>query len=400
MQSRLQPFMRFFPLLALALTVSNEEATAADKPVPLAKPRSLGISAIKLAEIDTAVELALSQGKLPGAVVVILHRGKVIFRKAYGARSLEPDNTLMGPDIVFDLASLTKPIATAASILLLIERGKLRLDDPISKHFPGEPWKKEGITVEQCLLHTSGLIADNPLKDYKDGREKGLERIYQLKPIAEPGSKFIYSDMGYIVLGDLVERLSGMPLDQFAKKNLFDPLGMNETGFRPQGKLKERAAPTERRDGRWMIGEVHDPRAYALSGVAGHAGLFSTADDLTVFAQMILNGGDYDGRRVLKTDTIRLYTTPRKVPGGLRTPGWDVQTSYSKNRGDLFPSGKSFGHTGFTGTSLWVDPGSQTAVLFLSNRVHPDGKGNVTALRGRVATIAAEAVLKMGHGSK
>src|SRR5262249_45437400 len=192
------------------------------------------------------------------------------------------------------------------------------------------------------------------------GRAKALERVYALKPKVEPGTQFIYSDVGYIVLGDLAERLGGMPLDEFAKKHVFAPLGMDETGFRPAEKLKERAAPTEKRDGGWKLGEVHDPRAYAMDGVAGHAGLFSTADDLAVYAHMLLSRGAYNGKRVLSSASIEAMTAPRSVPGGdggwLRTYGWDMKTSYSKNRGDLFPLGKSFGHTGFTGPSLWIHP--------------------------------------------
>ncbi len=199
--------------------------------------------------------------------------------------------------------------------------------------------------------------------------------------------------MNFIVLGELVEKLGGMPLDQFAAKHFFAPLGMKETGFRPGEKLRDRCAPTEKRDGKWLPG-MSTIRAALLAGVAGHAGLFGTADDLAVFAQMILDGGVYKGKRVLAPATVVTMTTPRPVPlaggkTGLRTYGWDVQTPYSANRGELFPADRSFGHTGFTGTSLWIDPESQTVVIFLSNRVHPDGKGNVTKLRGQVATIAA-----------
>jgi uncharacterized protein YbbC (DUF1343 family) len=220
-----------------------------------------------------------------------------------------------------------------------------------------------------------------------------LARICDLKPVAAPGTRFIYSDVGYIILGELVERLGGAPLDAFAQKHIFEPLGMYETAFRPPERLKARAAPTQEREGHWMVGEVHDPRAYRLGGVAGHAGLFSTADDLAIYAKMILGGGEYHGRRILAPATVRIMTTARPVPGGLRAYGWDMRTRFSTNRGDLFPAGKSFGHTGFTGTSLWIDPESQTAVIFLSNRVHPDGKGNVTRLRGQVATLAAAALI-------
>jgi uncharacterized protein YbbC (DUF1343 family) len=361
-------------------------------------PESLGLSAEALAKIDAAVQEALDRGDMPGAVVVVVHRGAVVFRKAYGQRSLQPEKTAMLPEIVFDLASLTKPIATATCLMVLFEQGKLKVNDRLSQHLPAFRRKEtEEITLEQLLTHTSGFIADNPVSDYEDGVDKAWQRLHALSPVTPPGSKFTYSDVNYILLGQIVAKVSGMPLDVFARKVVFEPLGMNETAFRPQGKLRERAAPTEKRGETWMIGEVHDPRAYLLGGVAGHAGLFSTADDLAVHAQMLLNGGTYNGVRVLKAETVRLMIAPREVPlagpkKGLRTYGWDMQTSYSSNRGELFPSGVSFGHTGFTGTSIWIDPASQTAVIVLTNRVHPNGKGNVIKLRGQVATLAGRAV--------
>jgi serine-type D-Ala-D-Ala carboxypeptidase len=346
-----------------------------------------------LDRIDGAIRKGIERGDCPGAVVLVVHKGRVVWRKAYGDRARQPAVVPMTADTVFDLASLTKPVATASSVMLLVERGKLRLSDRVADHIPAFGAKgKDKITVENLLLHTGGLVSDNPVTDYKDGRDKALERVHALKPEAAPGERFKYSDVGFIVLGELVEKVSGTSLDAFARKNVFAPLGMNDTGFRPGDKLKERAAPTVKRDGRWLVGEVHDPRAAALGGVAGHAGLFSTADDLAVFAQMILNGGSYNGQRVLSPLTVRLMTTPRTVPGGLRAYGWDVATAYSANRGELFPRGESFGHTGFTGTSLWIDPASKTAVIFLSSRLHPDGKGNVTRLRGQVATLAAAAL--------
>ncbi len=348
--------------------------------------------AAKLQQIDGVVAEAIEQGRLPGAVVLVVHQGKIVFRKAYGLRSKQPAEVRMTVDTVFDLASLTKPIATATSIMVLVEQGKFRLSDRVARHLEDfGQGGKERITVEQLLLHTSGLIADNPVGDYKDGRKKALERMCRLQPLTEPGVKFLYSDVNFILLGELVERISGESLDVFARKHVFEPLGMRETTFRPEKALAERAAPTEKRDGRWMRGEVHDPRAYLLGGVAGHAGLFSTADDLAVFAQMILNQGSYAGQRILRPATVRLMTTPRPVPGGLRALGWDVRTRFSSNRGDGF-SADSFGHTGFTGTSIWIDPSSQTAVIFLSNRVHPDGKGQINRLRGRVASLVAAGI--------
>jgi uncharacterized protein YbbC (DUF1343 family)/CubicO group peptidase (beta-lactamase class C family) len=386
---------------ALAILISYlvvQPIIAAERPLPLAAPASLGLSAEALAKIDTAVREALDRGNMPGAVVIVVYRGTVVYRKSFGNRSLEPEKTAMLPEVVFDLASLTKPIATATSIMLLVEQGKLKVTDLLSRHLPAFRRKEtEEITIAQLLTHTGGFIADNPLSDYEDGLAKAWERLHALNPVNAPGSKFTYSDVNYVLLGEVVEKIGGMPLDAFARKNIFVPLGMNETTFRPEGKLKERAAPTEKRGGNWMQGEVHDPRSFALGGVAGHAGLFSTADDLAVYAQMLLGGGEYAGKRVLQADTVKLMTAPRDVPlagdkKGLRTYGWDMQTSYSSNRGDLFPSGVSFGHTGFTGTSIWIDPSTQTAVIVLTNRVHPAGKGNVTKLRGQVATLVAAAV--------
>lgn len=379
-----------------ALSWNAGRARANDLPrLPTAEPADVGLDAAKLDQIDAVVQESIEAGRLPGAVVLVVRQGKIAFRKAYGLRSKQPAEVRMTTDTVFDLASLTKPIATATSAMILIEQGKLKLDDLVSRHLPAFGQNgKDRITVEHLLLHTSGLIADNPVADYKDGREKALERIFQLRPRTEPGAKFVYSDVNFIVLGELVEKISGETLDVFARKHIFEPLGLRETMFRPRKALAERAAPTEKRDDHWMRGEVHDPRAYLLGGVAGHAGLFSTADDLAVFAQMILNHGSYAGKRILKAETVRLMTTPRPVPDGKRALGWDVRTAFSSNRGDGF-SASSFGHTGFTGTSIWIDPPSQTAVIFLSNRVHPVAKKkSINTLRGRVASLVAASIRK------
>ena len=366
---------------------------AADTPLPVAEPTKVGVSAERLGRIDAAMREAIDRADCPGAVVLVVHKGRVVWRKAYGLRAKQPAEVAMTADTVFDLASLTKPVATAMSVMLLVEQGKLRLSDHIADHIPAFAAKgKDKITVENLLLHTGGLIADNAERDYRDGRDKALARVHALTPSAAPGERFLYSDVGFIVLGELVEKMSGTSLDAFARKNIFDPLGMSETSFRPGDKLKERAAPTAKRDNHWLVGEVHDPRSAALGGVAGHAGLFSTADDLAVFAQMLLDGGSYNGKRILKAETVKLMTTARAVPRGQRAYGWDVDTAYSANRGKGFTRGAGFGHTGFTGTSLWIDPPSQTAVIFLSSRLHPESKGNVNRLRGDIATLAAEAL--------
>ena len=351
------------------------------------------MSAERLRAIDDIVEEGLRNDRMPGCVVAVGRRGKLVLLKAYGHKQVQPSRVEMTPDTVFDMASITKPVATATSIMLLIERGRLKPGDRVARHIPefGQNGKDE-ITVHQLLTHQSGLIADNPLKDYEDGPEKAFERIWALGTTADPGTKFIYSDVNYIVLGELIRRISDKTVHEFTQENLYRPLGMTETGYLPGDELKDRAAPTEQRDDRWLQGEVHDPRAAKLGGVAGHAGLFSTAEDLAVFAQMLLNGGEYHGTRILKAETLAQMTRAYEVPGGLRGLGWDKRTGYSSNRGDLF-SPAAFGHGGFTGTTFWVDPQLDLFVIFLSNRVHPDGRGLVNPLAGRIGTVAAGAIL-------
>jgi CubicO group peptidase (beta-lactamase class C family) len=370
--------------------------------LPCARARD--IDKAKLAEIDTAVEAALTRGDCPGAVVVVVHGDVVAYRKAFGKRALKPDPVEMTPDTVFDMASLTKPIATGTSVLLLIQQGKLKPADPVSKHWPAFGAEgKDKVTVEHLLLHTSGLIADNAITDYADGRAKALERIAALKLQTDPGTRFVYSDVGFIVLGELVERVSGKPLDRFAKENVFEPLKMTDTGFTPGESLKKRIAPTGPREGTVILGDVHDPRAFKMGGVAGHAGLFSTADDVARYCRMLLRDGELDGTRILDAKTVKQFTEPHPVPvlnkdktpgKGLRAFGWDVDTSYSAPRGATFAKDGGYGHTGFTGTSAWIDRETKTAVIVLTNRVHPDDKGNVTRLRREVATIVAAAVGK------
>jgi len=380
-------------LLWAACRPSLAAATAPE--LPVARPEQAGMDPGKLARIDQAVAEALQAKRMPGCVVAIGRRGKLAMLRAYGHRQVLPEPVAMTADTVFDLASLTKPIATATSVMILVERGKLRLDDPVARHL-GEfaPHGKDRITIADLLTHQGGLIADNSLKDYLDGPSKAWERICQLEPSAAPGTKFIYSDVGFIVLGELVRKVSGRSLAEFAREHVFGPLAMTETGFLPGEGLRRRAAPAEKRDKadtRWICGEVHDPRAYRLGGVAGHAGLFSTANDLALYAQMMLGEGQYAGVRVLRAETVAEMTKARQVPGGLRGLGWDVRTGYSSNRGGSF-SPRAFGHGGFTGTSLWIDPGLDLFVIFLSNRLHPDGKGVVNPLAGRIGALAADSL--------
>ncbi|MEP6570571.1 MAG: exo-beta-N-acetylmuramidase NamZ domain-containing protein [Acidobacteriota bacterium] len=375
------------------------------------KPSTVAVAQQKLAAIDVEVKREINDHHLPGAVVLVARNGGVVWRKAYGARGVDPQREAMTMDTIFDLASLTKVVATATSIMILLERGKLRLSDPLSNYIPeikGEG--RERITIELLLTHRAGFAPDFDLRDRWSGYEEAIKRLVREPLRNPPGAKFVYSDINYIALGEVVHRLSGLTLDEFARQNIFKPLGMRDTGFRPNVNLRSRIAPTEKRRGqlsylgdkpdgsepdsdKWLRGEVHDPTSYRMGGVAGHAGLFSTVDDLAIYCQMILNGGQYKGVRILSPLTVAEMTRPRLVNdlGWTRGLGWDINSSFSTNRGDLFPLG-SFGHTGFTGTSLWIDPASKMFVVFLSNRVHPDGKGDVGSLRGRVASIAASAV--------
>ena len=356
-------------------------------------PASVGVSTKRLAVIDEIVEEGLRDKKMPGAVVFVGFKGQIVYRQAFGQRQLEPTPEPMTLDTVFDLASLTKPIATATSIMQLVEAGKIGLDDPVAKHLPAfASHGKEAITVRHLLTHQGGLIADNSMQDFADGREKSIENLLNLQPLAAPTERFIYSDVGFMVLGELVATVSGQALNEYTRAHLFEPLGMRETMYRPTTIPAVRFAPTEQRNGHWMRGEVHDPRAFALDGVAGHAGLFSTADDLARYAQAMLNGGQLGDSHILQPETVQLMTSPQPIPGGgIRGLGWDKRTGYSSNRGDLL-SPSACGHGGFTGTALWFDPQQQLFIIFLSNRVHPQGDGSVNSLIGRISTVAAAAV--------
>jgi uncharacterized protein YbbC (DUF1343 family)/CubicO group peptidase (beta-lactamase class C family) len=356
-----------------------------------------GPAADRLARIDGVVAEALARRELPGAVVLVGHRRKVVFRKAYGNRAVEPFAEPMTLDTVFDVASLTKPVATATSVMILVEEGKLALSDPVVRYIPefaAGGGDRPRVTIEHLLTHRAGLPPDDPLELYTGTPEEIFAKKYRQPLQSPPGSRFVYSDAGYEVLGEIVRKISGESLDRFAEDHVFRPLGMKDTLFLPlsRGMPASRIAPTERRGDRWMRGEVHDPRAYAVGGVAGHAGLFSTAADLAKFCQMILDGGSLGKVRILSPLSVEAMTRPRFYGDSeVRGLGWDIATGYSRNRGDLFPPG-SFGHTGFTGTGLWIDPSSETFLVFLSNRVHPDGKGDVGRLRSLVASLSAAAV--------
>ncbi|HEX6961728.1 MAG TPA: exo-beta-N-acetylmuramidase NamZ domain-containing protein [Lacipirellula sp.] len=362
--------------------------------IPEVAPEQLGLDADHLERIDGIVAEEIEAKHLPGCVVAIGRTGGIGFLKAYGHRAIEPEKEEMTVDTVFDMASLTKPIATATSIMILVERGEVRLRNPVAEYIPefGENGK-EDVTVEDLLVHRGGLIPDNSLKDYQDGHEKAWERIFALEGGRGREDRFIYSDVGFLVLGEIVHRVSGKSVDQFAAENIFEPLGMQETGYNPAEPLRERAAPTEKIDGKWRRGKVHDPRAALLDGVAGHAGLFSTAADLAIYCDAMLRASrpGEESAGIMSRATVAEMTEPREIGRNRRALGWDNRTGYSTNRGELM-SDRAFGHGGFTGTAMWIDPELDLFVIFLSNRLHPDGEGSVNPLAGRIGTIAAAAI--------
>jgi len=344
----------------------------------------------QLAVVDHIMQDSIRDGEIPGAVVLVWHNGQVVYRKAFGSRSLEPRREAMTTDTIFDLASLTKVIATTTAVMQLVQKGEIRVNDPVAKYIPqfGQNGKEE-ITVRELLTHYSGLPEDLDLSQPWKGRETALRMAYEQKPVYAPGSQFLYSDINFIVLGALVERVSGISLEQYCQKNIFAPLKMTHTRFLPPAAWLPKIAPTQYDEHDNMLrGVVHDPTARRMGGVAGHSGLFSTVDDLSTFAQFLLNGG-----AVLSPMMIEKMITPQQPPTSevLRGFGWDIDSPFSSPRGDLLPVG-SFGHTGFTGTSLWIDPATRTFIIVLANAVHPRGKGSAVVLRSKVATAVAAAL--------
>ncbi len=344
----------------------------------------------KLSVLDPIILDAIHDHEIPGAVLLVGHNGHVIYRKAFGNRALEPRREPMTVDTIFDLASLTKVVATTTAVMQLVQKGEVRVNDPVAKYLPEFADNgKADITVRNLLTHFSGLREDFDLDPPWQGREAGLRLAFVEKPIYPPGSRFLYSDTNFITLAALVERVTGTTLDQYCAKHIFAPLRMTHTRFLPPVAWRPKIAPTEYDEqGKMLRGVVHDPRARRMGGVAGHAGLFSTADDLSKFASALLRGSP-----ILAREMVVKMTMPQQPPTAqvLRGFGWDIDSPFSSNRGDLLPVG-SFGHTGFTGTSLWIDPTTQTYIILLTNSVHPRGKGSAVALRSKVATAVAAAL--------
>lgn len=367
--------------------------------------------------IEDLVSQAIAERRIPGAVVVVGHDGRVVFRQAYGSRSLVPAREQMTVDTIFDMASLTKPLITAVAVMQLVQLGKVAVDQPVAKYLPEFAASGKGeITIRDLLTHYSGLPPDLPLSEPWGGKGEAYKLAFGIAPAGPPGVKFVYSDINFIVLGALVERLSGMPLDVYAQRFILTPMGLQHTRFLPPETWIPMIAPTQYEFGASasgipgqatgpgdviLRGVVHDPTSRRMGGVAGHAGLFSCGDDLAVYAQNLLDRlAGRPSRFPLSRATLRRMTEPEQPAGGkaLRGFGWDIDSPYSSNRGNTFPVG-SFGHTGFTGTSLWIDPKSQTYVIVLTNAVHPDGPKRITTLRGNIADAAARALGLYGNAS-
>jgi CubicO group peptidase (beta-lactamase class C family) len=384
----------FLTALALGALTAAPQARAR---LPDATPEEVGFSPLLSSRLDGVVQGAISRKRIvPGGVLVVVRHGRIAYRRAFGMRALLPSAVPNTESTVYDLASLTKVTVVAPAVMALVEDGRLALDSKLVELLPATAGSgKDAVTVEQLLRHRAGLPSDDPMSDYSSGVDQAWLNLFSISPELPAGRKFLYSDVGFLYLGRIVERLSGMSLDTFAAQRFFAPLEMKETGFRPADSGCDRCAPTEKLDGEWRIGLPHDPRAYALGGIAGNAGVFSTADDLAQYAQMILGCGALGKVRVLRRETVRAMAGGAGLPQGqIRGLGWDIDTQYSTPRGQLFPVG-SFGHTGYTGTSLWMDPSSDTAVVLLTNRVHPvdQNAAALGTLRGQVADTVARSIV-------
>ena len=371
-------------------------------------PPVTGIRHDLLNQISLLVEKAITEGKYPGAVILVGHRGQIVYQGVFGNRRIVPDIAPMQLDTLFDMASLTKVIATTPAIMQLIEQGKLDLDTPVAYYWPAFAKQgKDAITIRELLTHTSGLPADLPGPKNQEnlitypwhGQQAAYNEIERTPLINSPGKKVVYSDINFLVLGHLIELISGESLNQYTQNHIFKPLGMTHTFFSPSTQLQGQIAPTQIIDNHLHWGEVHDPTAYAMGGIAGNAGLFSNAHDLSIYAQTLLNNerpADPAEQiyHLLGPLTILKMTTPQtpKEITGVRGLGWDIDSSYS-NRGTLFPL-PSYGHTGWTGTSIWIDPVTQTWVIILTSRTHPAPapENPVPADRQAIANIVAASI--------
>jgi serine-type D-Ala-D-Ala carboxypeptidase len=370
--------------------------------LPSKSPAAVGMSATRLGKINSVIARAIKAGGFPGGVVVVGRRGASVWEKGFGNLTWSGKSRVDPASTIYDLASLTKVVATTTAAMILYDEGRLVLDETISKYLPefGGGLKDE-ITVRQLLEHRSGLPAGRELWRISRSPDEARQATIETALECEPGRCLIYSDVGADILGFVIEAITREPLDVFVQKRVFDPLTMRETYFRPHWTLRDRIAPTDLTPPRGypLRGEVHDENAFALGGVAGHAGLFSTAADLAVFAQMMLNGGEINGVRIMSDSAVRLFTANTSSPG-TRALGWD--TCGHDGSCGKYLSQRAYGHTGFTGTSLWIDPEREMFVILLTNRVHAARARRpskvIADVRADVADAAALAVRDYGDG--
>lgn len=398
------PFTSWMPLVLMSLILSSQPAVMQAQPLPVITPQEAGMDEAVLSRVDDVIEKSIADGETPGAVLLVMRKDRVVWRKAYGNRQITPEAVPMTVETIFDMASITKPVATATSVMQLVDAGKIRLSDPVSYYLPdfndrvpAEDGQVRIIRVVHLLTHSAGLPSYPPVADLvaEAGSDSRLQVIYNWLDTAErefaAGESFLYSCPNFVTLQRIVEVVTGETLAEYSAKHIFRPLKMNRTGYTPPADWKAEAAPTEPGDdGEQMICIVHDPFARELmGGISGNAGLFSTADDLAVFAAMMMNRGTWNEQRILSKAAVDAMTrTPQGLEAQGRGLGWDLNSSFASNQGDLFGP-HTYGHTGFTGTSLIIDPDTETAVILLTNRVHPDGSGNVVRLRSLIANIVA-----------
>ncbi|MFZ5517760.1 MAG: serine hydrolase domain-containing protein [Candidatus Zhuqueibacterota bacterium] len=400
---RIQNLLLCFSCLLLLVYSVGVQAQS----LPVAKPESVGMSSTQLSLVKAMINSAIEQKDFPGAAIIVSRKGHIVLREAFGKSQWVPEERPMEIDMIFDMASVTKPVATATSIMILVEQGRIRLWDTVKEYIPefasyvdenGKPG--EDARIWHLLTHTSGLPPYTPAKEVEEKygnpcpMDSLVKHIALLKKTDPPGTAFHYSCLGFITLAEILDRITGQTLAEFSVKHIYRPLKMENTFYNPADSFREKCVPTEVIDGKPLIGIVHDPLARLLSGVSGNAGLFSTADDLAIFAQMLLNKGTFEGIRILSPLTVeRMTSVYPDVAFSGRGLGWDLNSAYSTNGGDLFGPA-SYGHSGYTGTSIWIDPETETSVIFLTNRVHPSDGGAVLSLRSRIANIVASSIFE------
>ena len=380
----------FFLLLLLSLP-------ALAQPLERATPEQMGMDSRHLRYADEAILQAIKDGEMPGAVLAVVYKRKMVYLKAYGNKQVYPDTIPMDTNTVFDMASVSKPMSTAISAMILIERGQLRMLDKVSRYIPDY---QGNIRIINLMTHTSGLPPYAPVdslqKKYGSPNRDGLiEYIATCRRDFKPGTDFQYSCLNFITLQRIIETISGQNLRDFAKANIFDVLGMTHTDYQPSGETLKRVAPTEvQKDGSVLRGVVHDPLARVMNGgISGNAGVFSDANDLAILSVALLNNGEYKGHRILSPRGVKAMTTvPNSLRAFGRTPGWDNSSDYASNEGDLL-SPDTYGHTGYTGTSIVIDPVNDLAIILLANRVHPKDKGDMVRIRSLVANAVAASIL-------